>query len=85
MSTAVNVIEAIVLKAFPNPSHNFMEIESNIDIREYYLFDSFGRKLAAKIKSKGQVDVSDLKSDIYYIGVHPMEANSIYTLKFIKL
>jgi PKD repeat protein len=66
---------------YPNPSKNYITIQTDINYQSIVITDTRGKKISA-ISNKGKVDISQLNKGIYFLQLIGTE-NSI-TKKFIK-
>lgn len=71
------------LTIYPNPTYNFVTIDSSENISEMSLFTIQGKKLELQI-DLDKIDISNLTPGIYFLKVK-FENNSEVTKKIIKL
>ncbi len=72
------------LKIFPNPSKDFLQLESNgLTIEHIMLFD-INMKLKESFSNENKIDVSELSSGQYFLQVFPADAPT-QILKFEKV
>jgi len=84
VSSTVDVEEQINkngVKIFPNPTNNYLYLESKSKINSVQIFDVSGRELAVQLQ-ENKIDVSFLKNGVYFIAIHNHEG--VVTSKFIK-
>ena len=84
VSSTVNVEEQINkngVKIFPNPTNNYLYLESKSEINSVQIFDVSGRELAVQLQ-ENKLDVSFLKNGVYFIAIHNHEG--VVISKFIK-
>lgn len=67
MMTSFQEDEMIQFITYPNPAIDIVTIDSPKPILKVYLFDTEGRLVISESDGTGKVDVSDLKSGLYYI------------------
>lgn len=67
---------------YPNPTSNFLNIESNSIIDLISVSDINGRFVTTKLIDSNKVDVQDLQSGIYFLQI--TSNSKIKTLKFVK-
>lgn len=81
LSTKETNIKANKLKIHPNPSSDFITIDSHDKIKNIEIYDITGKKI--QVKSVGDtVDIRDLSSGLYLLNVETEGQN--FTEKFIK-
>lgn len=70
---------------FPNPTKDFIKINSENNIQEVYIFDNQGRVLIYKnnLESNSILDLSSLNSGVYFIRI--FDGNNFLNQKIIKL
>jgi len=71
-----------IFEVYPNPSSDFININTKEKINSIEIYDTTGRKVISEINSKNQIDVRKLLKGIYYIRVNTDSKN--LTSKFIK-
>ena len=66
---------------YPNPVNDRLHIETEAEIEEISIFDVFGRAIVAESQShkdtKTSVDLSDLKSGIYFVKIYTEKGNIV--------
>ncbi|MPS74153.1 MAG: T9SS type A sorting domain-containing protein [Chryseobacterium sp.] len=67
---------------YPNPTSDFITIDTKEKINSVEIYDSAGRKLTAEFNSNNQIDVRKLINGVYYIRITTDKNNLIS--KFIK-
>ena len=83
ISDIVNVNEVTdnQYRIYPNPTNDVLHIETESEIEEISIFDVFGRAIVAESQShkdtKTSVDLSDLKSGIYFVKINTNEGNIV--------
>ncbi|MFY8107824.1 MAG: T9SS type A sorting domain-containing protein [Bacteroidia bacterium] len=61
-------IETIKIGLFPNPTHDFIFIESKENIKQVEVFDLNGKRLLFKEENRiEQIDLSELKTGVYLL------------------
>ena len=68
---------------YPNPASNFFNIQSNEEIKLVQIFDTSGKKVASFKNQKENLDISNLKTGIYFTEILNVE-NERFTEKIIK-
>lgn len=63
----MNIVESV--KIIPNPTHDFVEIQSLKKIDTVVVFDALGRKIFA-VKNSKKVNLTQLKPGIYYLEIN---------------
>ena len=66
---------------YPNPISNEVNIQTDLDVSETYVFDLQGKQL--KNTTSKKVNLSELSSGIYLVKVK-LKNNEIWTNKVIK-
>ena len=76
----------LTVRLFPNPSHNFITIESKLNIDRASVYDVNGRLVLKKEfnSNKIHIDISSFKNGIYFIKTTNKNSNIIETIKCIK-
>jgi len=82
-SLGVNDFEKNKIVFYPNPVNDFFNIQSVEEIKSVIIFDSTGKKVADFKNKKEMIDISNLKSGLYFIEILNSE-NKILTEKLIK-
>lgn len=67
--TAVNGVEKIALSIYPNPTNDFLQIETDHEIQKVTLTDISGKQLWVAKSNKKQVNISELSAGIYFIQI----------------
>lgn len=81
LSTKEINVKDVKLKIYPNPSTDFITIDSRNKIKNVEIYDIAGKKI--QVKSDGnRVDIRNLSSGIYLLNVETEVQN--FTEKFIK-
>ena len=57
------------LSVYPNPTSNYINIESNLELNKVSLYDSLGKMVLESLQTK-LVDVSQLSSGLYFVNVY---------------
>lgn len=72
------------IELFPNPVENVIHIKSNSEIKKVELYNSFGQKIKSTEGNHKfyQLDVSEIKSDVYLIKIYTTE--KVYWNKILK-
>ena len=73
----------VVIKVFPNPVQDLLQIDSQISFIKYEILDSSGKVFQTKPLLSKEIDVSNLKSGVYYIKLINSDSGFHY-IKFIK-
>ena len=71
------------IKVFPNPVQEFLKISSDIKFSGYEILDESGRILSQSQLEGNNINVSKLKSGVYYLRLKSSEKVNHY-LRFIK-
>jgi len=71
-----------IFEVFPNPTSDFININTKEKINRIEIYDANGRRVISDINSNNQIDVRKLLKGIYYIRINT-DLN-ILTSKFIK-
>lgn len=87
INSAVNVNEIAKnnFQIFPNPTKDFIKINSENNIQEVYIFDNQGRVLVYEnnLESNSVLDLSSLNSGVYFIRI--FDGNNFLNQKIVKL
>ena len=77
--------EVSEITIYPNPSHNYIKVETNVEgLSNLVFYNSIGKKVKQlKIQGKEAIDVSDLQSGVYFIKASTSD-QQVYLTKFIK-
>ena len=67
---------------YPQPVSNILKVSTNAEIKNYFIYDISGRKIMQGGKNAVTIDVSGLKSGVYYIELQTNQGK--ITKKFIK-
>jgi hypothetical protein len=72
-------------RIFPNPVDNiiYLEYADNIFVNRIRIYDINGRQVLLEEKAFSQIDVSNLKSSVYFISIENND-NKVLVKKFIK-
>ncbi|NEN25092.1 T9SS type A sorting domain-containing protein [Cryomorpha ignava] len=76
--TGVGINEASVLnkiKVYPNPTSGMLNLQSQVALTSYTLFDLQGRIVKQASLATNQVDLSGLESGVYVLGVRGVDGN----------
>lgn len=68
---------------YPNPASSSFSIRSTIDIKSVTIFDTTGKKVASFSNQKEVIDISNLKTGIYFVEILNFD-NKAFTEKLIK-
>lgn len=68
---------------YPNPASSSFSIRSTIDIKSVTIFDTTGKKVASFSNQKEVIDISNLKTGIYFVEILNSD-NKTFTEKLIK-
>lgn len=79
----LNDFEKNTIVFYPNPAHDFFNIQSVEEIKSVIIFDTTGKNVASFNNQKERIDISNLKSGIYFIEILNSE-NKTLTEKLIK-
>jgi len=76
-NVGLHTVEGIEFTVFPNPSDNIIYIETSVDFNgEYSLMNHLGQiVLSGTLRTSDYVDVSTLKSGIYYLELNDQKHN----------
>ncbi len=72
-----------VVKIFPNPVQDYINIESDRDFFAYEIIDESGRLVLNKDFKGNKIDISNLKTGLYFIKLKS-SGNETNIVKFIK-
>jgi len=72
-----------VVKIFPNPVQDFVNIESDKNFIAYEVLDESGKLILNKDFSGSKIDISNLKTGVYFIKLKSL-SNETNIVKFIK-
>lgn len=75
--------KVVVVKIFPNPVQDFVNIESEKNFIAYEIIDETGKSLFNKDFRGEKIDIRDLKTGVYYIKLKSV-GNDANIVKFIK-
>ncbi|WP_333850551.1 T9SS type A sorting domain-containing protein [Epilithonimonas sp.] len=70
------------LKIYPNPTSDFLTLNTKEKINNFEIYDSSGKKVNGELNSNNQIDVSKLLKGVYYIRI--LTGKDSWTSKFIK-
>jgi len=76
-----NRFEEIRVSVYPNPTSNFINIKTNLDINKIEIYNIFGSRVHTNNNSK-KINLSNLESNVYFIKIHTN--NSVISKKVIK-
>ena len=79
----VNDFELEKIVFYPNPASDFFNIQSQQEIKTITIFDATGKRVANFENQKEKVDISNLKSGIYFVEIVTSE-NKTFTEKIVK-
>jgi len=72
-----------IVKIFPNPVQDFVNIESDKNFIAYEIIDESGKLILSKDYKGNKIDISNLKTGIYFITLKSL-SNETNIVKFIK-
>jgi len=72
-----------VVKIFPNPVQDFVNIESDKNFIAYEIIDESGKLILNKDFKGSKIDISNLKTGVYFIKLKSL-SNETNIVKFIK-
>ncbi|KFC21394.1 T9SS type A sorting domain-containing protein [Epilithonimonas lactis] len=72
-----------VVKIFPNPVQDFVNIESDKNFIAYEIVDESGKLIVNKDMKGSKIDISNLKTGVYFIKLKSLN-NETNIVKFIK-
>lgn len=75
--------ELSAFKVYPNPSQNFFQIDSPLDITSLSLYDISGKEVKSYEQAQGTYNISDLSSGIYLLKIK-FETGDVLTKKLVK-
>lgn len=73
----------VTIKVFPNPVQDILKINSQISFTRYQILDSSGKIFESKSLLSKEINVSNLKSGVYYVKLFNSE-NGFNYIRFIK-
>ncbi|WDF48486.1 T9SS type A sorting domain-containing protein [Chryseobacterium sp. KACC 21268] len=73
----------VVVKIFPNPVQDFVNIESDKNFVAYEIIEESGKLLLNKDFKGSKIDISNLKTGVYFIKLKSL-SNETNIVKFIK-
>lgn len=82
--SSVKTAELIPAKVFPNPAKNVLYIEGQHLIKSYEIYDLSGRVIQFGTPENNRVDISKLKSGLYFLRFSNFE-NITYFSDFLKI
>ena len=67
------------INIYPNPANDRLYIEAEVEIEDVVIYDVYGRRLQSIVNSQQSlsVDLSDLKSGIYFIKINTNKGNIV--------
>lgn len=83
---SINENDLLNFSIYPNPTQDFINIESRVNFDKVEVYSLTGKKLNVvnfDNQRVGQVDISNLSSGIYFIKIHTNE-NQVTTRKIMK-
>ena len=82
LATGIYDLPEVMLSIYPNPVKDYIQTETNQEIKEIRIFDAAGHEVKT---AKGKtLDISDLKNGFYFITISTQNSRK-QTLKFIKV
>ncbi len=72
-----------VVKIFPNPVQDFINIESEKNFVAYEVIDESGKLVVSRDFQGGKIDIRNLKTGVYFIKLKSL-SNETNVVKFIK-
>ena len=72
-----------VVKIFPNPVQDYVNIESDKNFIAYEIIDESGKLILSKDFKGSKIDISNLKTGVYFIKLKSL-SNETNIVKFIK-
>ncbi|PZU85709.1 MAG: hypothetical protein DI529_09515 [Chryseobacterium sp.] len=72
-----------VIKIFPNPVQDFVNIESDKNFIAYEIIDNSGKLIFQKDFKSNKINISNLKTGVYFIKLKSL-SNETNIVKFIK-
>jgi len=83
----IDKVKMSTIKAYPNPSDNFIEFNSESNIDSYAIYNALGIKIERPLHSSGNIHkliVSDLASGVYTIVIQDINGQLSY-VNFVKI
>lgn len=71
-----------LFSVYPNPTSDYLNINTKEKISKVEIYDGAGRKMNIKINSEKQIDVKNLLKGVYYLRI--FTDKNVLTSKFIK-
>ena len=80
-------VESIVelgssFNVYPNPAKNQIFVETEMNIEEISVYDTFGRLMTTVNGQQKTVDVSELNNGVYFVRIK--SNNEVITRQFVK-
>lgn len=72
-----------IVKIFPNPVQDYVNIESDKNFVAYEIIDESGKMVVSKDFNSSKIDISNLKAGVYFIKLKSL-SNETNVVKFIK-
>lgn len=72
-----------IVKIFPNPVQDYVNIESDKNFIAYDIIDESGKQILSKDFKENKIDISNLKIGVYFIKLKSL-SNETNIVKFIK-
>lgn len=72
-----------IVKIFPNPVQDYVNIESDKNFVVYEIIDESGKMVVSKDFNSSKIDISNLKAGVYFIKLKSL-SNETNVVKFIK-
>jgi len=72
-----------VVKIFPNPVQDYVNIESDKNFIAYEIIDENGKLISSKDFKGSKIDISNLKTGVYFVKLKTL-SNETNIVKFIK-
>ena len=81
-SSSVNNLKKNAFKIFPNPSKDYINLNSGILIEKVKIYDALGKEVEDLIYENNSIDIKNLSNGVYLIKAY--HDNNFITQKFIK-
>ncbi len=73
----------VVVKIFPNPVQDYVNIESDKNFIAYEIIDESGKLISNKVFKSSRIDISNFNTGVYFIKLKSFD-NETNIVKFIK-
>lgn len=81
IAAEVEILKAINISVYPNPSSDFLKVDTDQELDELYLYAVNGERMNVRFE-KGEADIRNLKNGIYILRMY--RAGQEYAFKLVK-